>query len=369
MQYKITQEQELLRQTIGELTQSEITPLASKMDFESSVPSELNAKLPSFGLHGITIPTEFGGVGADFLSLVIAVEEVSKASGSLGARLSFHNAVVAEALIASTNSDLRSRQLRKLASGSLGAFSLDATAVSCRVVGDRLLLNGTIEFVMSAPSAGVFLILAKTIDGKNALVSFEREQTNVDSLRIGSPKKLLGMRATETASVTLRDLAVPKDSLVFELDRSGHALTQLHVRARLAVAAQALGIGQASLDAEVKYANERKQFNTKIGSFYAVRDFIAQDEIAVESARSVTYSVAAEIATLSTLSRDSAIAKISASTAAVQAARHSIRVHGGYGFVRDYPVERYLRDARATEIYIESNEALKSEIAGSMLEA
>ncbi len=138
-------------------------------------------------------------------------------------------------------------------------------------------------------------------------------------------------------------------------------------KSRLAVAAQALGIGQASLDAEIKYANERVQFNTKIGSFYAVRDFIAQDEIALETARSLTYSVASEIQTLATLSRDSAIAKVSSSNAAVQTARHSIRVHGGYGFVRDYPVERHLRDARGTQIYIESNEELKSQIAGSLL--
>lgn len=358
-----------MKQTIGELAESEIAPLASKMDFECSVPSELNAKLPSFGLLGITIPSEFGGVGADFLSLVIAVEEVSKASGSLGARLSFHNAVVAEALIASTNSDLRSRLLRKLASGSFAAFSLHPAVLRCRVVGDELLINGTVEFVMSAASADVFLVLAQTPDGKEVIVSFEKEQTRSNSLIIGASKQLLGMRATETASLTFRDLAVPKDSLVFEPDRTGQALTQLRARARLAVAAQALGIGQASIDAEVKYANDRKQFNTKIGGFYAVRDLIAQDEIAVECARSVTFSVASDIVKLPTLSRDSAISKIAASTAAVQAARHSIRVHGGYGFVRDYPVERYLRDARATEIYLESNEALKSEVAGSVLGA
>jgi alkylation response protein AidB-like acyl-CoA dehydrogenase len=369
LKYKITQEQELLKQTIGELAQSEIVPIASKIDWEASVPKNLNEKLPAFGLLGITIPQEFGGVGADFLSLVIAVEELSKASGSLGAQVSFHNAVVAEALVASVKSELRSKLLPKLASGSLGAFSLDPKAISCKIDNEKLLLNGTAEYVMSAASAGIYLVLAETGDKRKVIVCFERDEASGDSFVVGSPKKLLGMRASDTTSVTFRDLELPKEYLVFDLEKTEHALSQLFARARLAVAAQAIGIGQASIDAEVKYANERKQFNAKIGSFYAVRDFIAQDEIAIESARSLTYSVASEISTISTLGRDSAIAKVSASTGAVQAARHSIRVHGGYGFVRDYPVERYLRDARATEIYIESNEALKSEIAGFMLGA
>ncbi len=135
----------------------------------------------------------------------------------------------------------------------------------------------------------------------------------------------------------------------------------------MAVAGQALGIAQASLDAAIKYSNERSQFNKKIGSFYAVKDYIAQDEIAIQSARSITYSASSEVLSSPTLQRDTSIAKVSSSNAAVQAARHSIRVHGGYGFIRDYPVERYLRDARATQIYIESNEALKEQIAGSLL--
>ncbi|MDG6924374.1 MAG: acyl-CoA/acyl-ACP dehydrogenase [Nitrososphaerota archaeon] len=144
-------------------------------------------------------------------------------------------------------------------------------------------------------------------------------------------------------------------------------MQQITAKARLIVAAQALGIGQASLDAAIKYSNERSQFKTTIGSFYAVRDFIAQDEISLQSARSITYSVADEISLFQTPMRDSAIAKIAASDAAVSASRHSIRIHGGYGFIRDYQVERYLRDARATQIYIESNEALKGDIAGSLL--
>jgi alkylation response protein AidB-like acyl-CoA dehydrogenase len=369
LKYKLSQEQELLKQTIGELAQSEIIPIASKIDWEASVPKDLNEKLPAFGLLGITVPQEFGGAGADFLSLVISIEELSKASGSLGAQVSFHNAVVVEALVASGNSNLRSKLLPKLASGSLGAFSFDQEAISCRIENERLILNGTAEYVMSATSAGIYLVLAEAGKNRKVIVCFERQDAKNDSFVVGTPKKLLGMRASDTASIAFHDLELPKECLVFDVEGSDHALSRLLARARLAVAAQALGIGQASIDAEAKYANERKQFNTKIGDFYAVRDFIAQDEIAIESARSLTYSVASEISTTSTLGRDSAIAKVSASTGAVQAARHSIRVHGGYGFVRDYPVERYLRDARVTQIYIESNEALKSEIAGYALGA
>jgi alkylation response protein AidB-like acyl-CoA dehydrogenase len=363
----MSQEQELLRQTISEMAQSEIVPLASKIDWEGNVPEDLRRKLPGFGLLGITIPQEFGGAGADFSSLVLAVEELSKASGSLGAQVSFHNGIVAEALIASTNNGLRNRLLPKLASGVFGACCLEPnTGISCRVGGGKVLLSGRSEYVMSAASAGVFLVLAKKNDGGRVLVCFSIDDAK-GNVEVGPTKKLLGMRAADTASVTLHNLELSLDAMVFEPERIDGSLAQLFARSRLAVAAQALGIGQASLDAEIKYSNERSQFKTKIGSFYAVRDFIAQDEVSIQNARCVTYSVASQVSTLATVSRDSAIAKVSSSNSAVQAARHSIRVHGGYGFVRDYPVERYLRDARATQIYIESNESLKSQIAGSLL--
>ena len=356
-----------MQQTIRELAQTEISPLASKIDWEQNVPASLLEKLPAFGLYGITIPQEYGGAGADFLSLVLATEELSKASGSLAAQISFHNAVVSEALVASANSGLKSRLLPKLASGLLGAFSLDPkSTISCKVESDGILLNGASEYVMSATNAGVFLVLAKLSDGNKAIVCFSKEDV-ASGFNSGPAKKLLGMRASQTASISFSNAKLPLESLVFDVKETSSALSQLLVRSRLIVAAQALGLAQASLDAAIKYSNERKQFNTKIGSFYAVKDVIAQDEIAIQSARSITYSVAMELLSNPSLQRDSAIAKVSASNAAVQAARHSIRVHGGYGFVRDYPVERFLRDARATQIYIESNEALKSEIASSLI--
>jgi hypothetical protein len=366
LQYKLSQEQDLLKQTIGELAQSEISPVASNIDWEAKVPDSLLEKLPSFGLFGITIPQEYGGAGADFLSLVLATEELCKASGSLGAQISFHNAVVCEALTAS-NSGLKSRLLPKLASGTLGAFSLDPkSTISCDVEKDGILLNGSSEYVMSAASAGIFLVLAKMKDGNKALVCFSKKDAT-SGLEVGPVMKLLGMRASQTAGISLHNTKLPTECLVFDIHQTGSALTQLLVRSRLIVAAQALGLAQASLDSAIRYSNERSQFNTKIGKFYAVKDMIAQDEIAIQSARSITYSVSSELLSNTSLQRDSAIAKVSASNSAVQAARHSIRVHGGYGFVRDYPVERYLRDARVTQIYIESNEALKGEIASSLV--
>lgn len=367
LQYKLSQEQDLLKETISELALSEISPLASQIDWDAKVPDSLLEKLPSYGLYGVTIPQEFSGAGADFLSLVLVTEELCKASGSLGAQISFHNAVVSEALVATSNSGLKNRLLPKLASGTLGAFSFDPkSTISCRIEKDQIFLTGTSEYVMSAASAGIFLVLAKMSDGNRIMVCFSKEESN-QGLEVGPVKKLLGMRASQTASIHLHNLKLPLEAIVFDPMKSGKALEELIVRSRLIVAAQALGIAQASLDSAIKYSNERSQFNTKIGSFYAVKDFIAQDEIAIQSARSITYSVASELLSGSSVQKDSAIAKVSASNAAVQTARHSIRVHGGYGFVRDYPVERFLRDARATQIYIESNEALKGEIAGNLL--
>lgn len=388
MTYELTQEQQILRETIHDFSQSEIAPLASKIDWECKVPQDLLAKLPQLGLFGITIPTEFGGAGADFLSLVITIEEVSRASGSLGAQLSFHNAVVCEALSSSTNSRLKENLLPKLASGSLAAFDFSmldqedkAKGIQCKLDGSDLVVSGSSDYVMNAASAGVFLILGNLVDGsprtgkteneaKRVLFAFAKDQASQSSsatFRVGEAKKLLGMRASDTAKISFENLKLPLESLVFDISKVSESLDSLLARVRLAVAAQALGIGQASIDASVKYANERSQFNTKIGNFYAIQDMIASDAVDVETARSLTYLTAQEIKTSNTLTRDSAIAKIASSNAAVRASKHAIRVHGGYGFTRDYPVERYARDAKLTLVYPESNEDLKSLVAKSLL--
>lgn len=380
MTYELTQEQQILRETIRDFAQSEIAPLASKIDWECKVPEELLAKLPQIGLFGITVPSELGGAGADFLSLVIAIEEVSRASGSLGASLSFHNAVVCEAL-ASGNSKLRETLLPKLATASLGAFDFSTVhqgakskQVLCKVEGSDLIVNGSSDYVMNAASANIFLVLgnlegtADANEPERVIFAFSKEQVSKkEEFVVGEPKRLLGLRASGTAKISFNKLELPLQSLVYEVSKVKQPLRALLARANLAVAAQALGIAQASLDASVKYANERSQFNTKIGNFYAVQDMIASDSVDLETARALTYLTAQEINTTSTLERESSIAKISSSNAAVRASRHAIRVHGGYGFTRDYPVERFARDARLTQIFTEINEDLKAQVAKSLL--
>ncbi len=364
----LTQEQELLQGTVREFSRDEIAAVASKIDSDSKVPDGLFQKLPELGLYGIIIPTEYAGAGADYLSLLLAVEELSKVSGSLGARVSFHS-VVCDTLKASSNEVLKASFLPRLAGGTLAAFSVDPkSSISWRKNGGgELILEGVSEYVMNADAAGIFLVLARANDGTGMLVCFDKEEAG-DSMEIGAPKKLMGMRGSGTGGISLRGLKLPNSSLVCDPAAISNGLERLLIAARLGVAVQALGIAQASLDEEVRYANERSQFNTKIGRFYAVQDFIATDEISVDTARSLTYNVASQPLSEESAKRRSCVAKISASNAAVQAARHSIRVHGGYGFVRDYPVERYLRDARATQLFLEPNEALKAKIAGDLLQ-
>jgi alkylation response protein AidB-like acyl-CoA dehydrogenase len=371
--YELTQEQQILRETVREFAQSEIVPLASKIDWEGKVPSELVTKLPTLGLFGITVPTDFGGAGADFLSSLVACEEVSKASGSLGAQISFHNAVVCESLIASSNANLRQTLLRKLASGSLGAFDFSSARrqskqVHCKIEQSELVVSGSSEYVTNAADASVFLVcgLLEGTKADKVMFAFSKDQVP-DAFSVGEAKKLLGMRASGTASISFNKLALPLESLVCEISQTNDYLNQLLARSRLAVASQALGIGQAAIDASLKYASERSQFNTKIGNFYAVQDMIASSAIELETARSLCYVTSSEIRTSASLLRDSAIVKVAASNAALKAGRHCVRVHGGYGFTRDYPAERYMRDARLTQIYTETNEELKSLIARSLL--
>ncbi len=375
MTYELTQEQQILRETIRDFVQSEIVPIASEIDRNCTVPEHLFTKFPHLGLLGICIPTEFGGAGADFLSLVIACEEIAKGSGSIGAQLSFHNAVVCEALIATANTTLKQALLPKLASGTLGAVDFSAARkpkqINCVIEGSELVVSGSSEYVMSASRAGIFLMCG-TLPGPSndqVLFCFSRDQAKSanDAFSTGEPRKLMGMRAAGTASVSFHDLRLPLHTLVCEVTNSRDYLDQLLARSRLAVASQALGIAQASIDAEVKYAKERTQFDSKIGNFYAVQNMIAGDAVDVETARYTCYLTASEIRTSKSLDKDSAIAKIAASNAAVRAARSAIRVHGGYGFTRAYPVERFARDARLTQIYTETNEDLKSLVARSLL--
>jgi alkylation response protein AidB-like acyl-CoA dehydrogenase len=379
--YELTQEQQILRETIRDFAQSEILPLAAKIDWERRIPNELLGKLPRLGLFGITVPSEFGGVGADLLSFVVAIEEVSKASGSLGASLSFHNAVVCEALASSTNTTLRQSLLPKLAEGRFGAFDFASiheenkmNHIVCKVEGSELVVNGRSEYVVNADLAEVFLVLgnldrdrAQNDPLENVLFAFSKHQVASRQFVVGEPKKLLGMRATGTARISFNNLRLPLQSLVYEIHKTKEAINSLVARSNLAVAAQALGVSQASIDASVKYAGERSQFNTKIGNFYAVQEMIASDMIDLETSRAQTYMSAQRINDSPIYLRDSAIAKVSASNGAVRASRHAIRIHGGYGFTRDYPVERFARDARLTQIYSVSNEDLKALIARSLL--
>lgn len=369
MDYALTQDQQLLQETVREFAREEIAPSAAKMDWEAKIPAEIFGKLPSLGLYGLTVPAEYGGAGADFFSLLLVTEELSRISGSLGARVSFHNAVVCDSIASSENAELKEALLPKLVSGGLGAFVIDPRAsIEGLIEGNDIVLNGASQHVANADSAGVFLILARMKEGAQSLVSFAIDRSReTPGIAVSAPEKLLGMRAAGTARVEFRDFRLPINSILFDTTKAAAAVRRIWTRSRLAVAGQALGIGQAALDAATSYANERSQFNTRIGKFYAVQDFIAADHIALEAARLLTYRTAMEIDRSPGAERDSAVAKVSASNAAVQAARHSIRIHGGYGFIRDYPVERYLRDARVTQSYIESNEALKARIAEALL--
>ncbi|HKW05354.1 MAG TPA: acyl-CoA dehydrogenase family protein, partial [Nitrososphaerales archaeon] len=173
MTLELSQEQQILQETVREFSQTEILPLASKIDLDCLVPKELTSKLPNIGLFGISVPSEFGGAGGDFLSLVIACEEVSRVSGSLGAQISFHNAVVCEALIASANTTLKAELLQSLASGTLGAFDFSSDTLrnhlTCKIKGNELVVNGASDYVTSAADAGVFLFAANlSEEGKRA---------------------------------------------------------------------------------------------------------------------------------------------------------------------------------------------------------
>lgn len=378
MAFELTQEQELFKETARDFADKEIATLASKIDSERRVPSDLLAKLSILGLLGVTVPSKYGGAGADFLSQIIVSEEVSRASGSLGLQVAFHNALVCDSILASKNENLKDTLLPKLVAGGCGAvdlFSLTAhdehrDGVSCEISGEGITLNGNLENVLSASDASVFLIVAGVSGSKdNVAVAFSKDELTGEGFTVGESKKLLGMRASGFSNIAFHSLKLSSNNLLFGSAIQSAVEGTLLTRSRLALASVALGVAQAAIDASVKYANQRMQFNRKIGSFYAIQDMIATSETEVQTARSLTYLASSRMQDSDdeSLARDSALAKISASLAAVNSARRAIRVHGGYGFMRDYPVERYARDARLTPIFLETNEELKSVLAASLL--
>jgi butyryl-CoA dehydrogenase len=377
MDFVLDDDHRALQHSVREFAQKEVAPGAAERDLRAEMPAELLRKLAELGLFGISIPEAQGGAGMKCLASTLVVEEISKACGGTGVLLSAHGSLCVEPIQAFGNAEQKARYLPKLASGeTIGCLSLtepgsgsDAGAATCRseLKSDGWHITGTKIFVTNGKEAGVMVLVAVTDPGepKRRLSAFIVEKPTA-GLRIGKLEKKLGIRCSSTAEFVFEDCVIPKENLLGERGRGLHvALTTLD-GGRIGIAAQALGIAQACLHESIKYAKMRVQFGVPIGKFQAIQNKIADMATSVEAARALTYRAASIKDAGGDYTQAAAMAKLFASEACSRAANHAVQVFGGYGYCNDYPVERYLRDAKITEIYEGTSEIHRLVIARSL---
>ncbi|RLF53785.1 MAG: acyl-CoA dehydrogenase, partial [Thermoplasmata archaeon] len=355
-----------------------IEPVADELDKSMEYPLSNVRKMGEMGLLGMLVPPEYGGAGADTLSFVLSVEEVSKADASHGLILSVQNTLVNLPILSFASEEVKREYLTRLARGEyIGGFALtergagtDASAITttARKEGDIYVLEGSKIFITSAPYARAFVVFAKTDPeaGHKGISAFL-----VDSkwrgVRVGEPLDKMGIRCSGQAEVFFKDVEVPSEHLLgSEGEGFKIALSTLD-SGRIGIGAQAVGIAQAALEEAVKYSKEREQFGRPIAKFQAIQWMIAEMATKVEAARLLVYRAALARDTQKRYSTEAAMAKYYASEVAREVTNFALQIHGGYGYTKDYKVERLYRDAKVTEIYEGTTEAQKMVISSSYL--
>ncbi|HDD60873.1 MAG: acyl-CoA dehydrogenase [Thermoplasmata archaeon] len=378
MDFRLTEAQELLVKSVKEFAEREIEPVADELDKSMEYPLSNVRKMGEMGLLGMLVPPEYGGAGADTLSFVLSVEEVSKADASHGLILSVQNTLVNLPILSFASEEVKREYLTRLARGEyIGGFALtergagtDASAIitTARKEGDIYVLEGSKIFITSAPYARAFVVFAKTDPeaGHKGISAFL-----VDSkwrgVRVGEPLDKMGIRCSGQAEVFFKDVEVPSEHLLgSEGEGFKIALSTLD-SGRIGIGAQAVGIAQAALEEAVKYSKEREQFGRPIAKFQAIQWMIAEMATKVEAARLLVYRAALARDTQKRYSTEAAMAKYYASEVAREVTNFALQIHGGYGYTKDYKVERLYRDAKVTEIYEGTTEAQKMVISSSYL--
>ncbi len=378
MDFELTDEQELIREAVREFAESELAPIAAELDRDHRFPEEILPKLADLNLMGMPYPEKVGGAGADYVSYVIAIEEISRACASTGIIVSAHASLATWPVYRFGTEAQKERYLSDMASGRrLGAFALtepaagtDAGAGTTTAVlsGDEYVLNGTKMFITNAPFAEVYIVFAKTdpAQGTRGMSAFIVEK-DTPGFSVGEAEHKLGIRGSSTPPIYFADCRVPKDALLGEEGSGFKIAMQTLDGGRIGVSAQALGIAQAALDASVAYAKERVQFGKPIATLQAIQWMIADMATAVDAARLLVYRAASCVDNGRPYSTEGAMAKLFASETATRVADRAIQIHGGYGYTESYPVERNYRDAKITELYEGTSEVQRMVISRSAL--
>ena len=378
MHFDFTEDQKLIQQTAREFAREEIAPTAVERDKNGIFPAEIVKKLGELGFLGMMVDPDYGGAGMDTLSYVLAMEEISKVDASVGVIMSVNNSLVTYGLQKYGSEHIKQKYLIPLAQGQqLGAFCLsepeagsDATSQTTEgvQVGDTWEITGTKNWITNGTSADVFLVVAQTDreKGYRGITTFVIEK-GAPGFEHGVKEDKLGIRSSDTCSLHFNKTPVPAENIVWEAGKGFNFAMDTLNGGRIGIAAQALGIASASLDAAINYSKQRKAFGHPIKDFQAIQFKIADMAMNLEAARLLTYRAAMLKDDHQKFVKEAAMAKLFASKVAVHNALEAIQIHGGYGYVREYLVERYLRDAKITEIYEGTSEVQHIVIARELL--
>ncbi|MEO0114578.1 MAG: acyl-CoA dehydrogenase [candidate division WOR-3 bacterium] len=379
MNFDLTENQKMIQDMVRQFAKTELEPKAAEIDRTGEFPMASIKKLAELGLMGMVIPEKYGGAGFDFVSLAIAVEEISRACGSTGVIVAVNNSLAAYTIYNFGTEEQREKFVRPLATGQkIGAFALTEPNVgsdpasletTARPEGDYYIVNGTKRFITNGGVGDIFLVFATTdkTKGYKGIIALIVEK-GTPGFTCGKHEDLLGLRATANCELIFEDCRVPKANL---LGQEGEgfkiALSALDV-SRIDIGAQAVGIAQAALDKSIQYAKERRQFGRPIAEFEMIQAKLAEMAMKIQAARLLTYYAAYQKDKgLPRFSLESSMAKLFASTIAVEVTKEAVQIFGGYGYSKDYPVERYYRDAKCMEIYEGTSEIQRIVIARNLL--
>ncbi|ELK49018.1 acyl-CoA dehydrogenase [Halobacillus sp. ACCC02827] len=377
MNFTLTEEQEMLRKMVGDFAKKEVEPTAAERDEEERFDRTIFNKMAELGLTGIPWPEEYGGIGSDFVSYVIAVEELSRVCASTGVTLSAHISLASWPIYKFGSEEQKKTFLQALASGEkLGAYALSepgagsdvsSMRTNAKLEGDHYVLNGSKVWITNGGVADIYVVFAKTdMDKGNKGISAFIVEKDTPGFTTGKKEKKLGIRSSPTTELIFENCRIPKGNLLGE-EGQGFKIAMMTLDGgRNGIAAQAVGIAQGALDEAVAYAKEREQFGKPIAALQGISFKLADMATEIEASRLLTYQAAYLESEGLPYSKASAMAKLFAGDTAMKVTTEAVQVHGGYGYTKDYPVERYMRDAKITQIY-EGTQEIQRLVIGRMV--
>jgi acyl-CoA dehydrogenase len=378
MRFELSDEQTMIRDAVRDFAQGEVAPKAGEIDHSNCFPFDLVRQAAELDLLGIVVPEEYGGTGLDHICFALFVEEIAAHSGTLAVILDVHTSVGTEPIVYFGNDTQKRKYLPKLAKGELlGAFALtepeagsDAANLKTAAVLDNgnWILNGTKTFITNVGVAGLYIVMARTneLPGARGISAFIVE-SDAPGLRCGEPMHKMGLRGSPTGELIFEDARVPEENLLGREGEGFKVAMKALDSGRIGISAQAIGLARGALDHAVAYARERRQFGQTIASFEGIQFMVADMATAIDAARLMTWQAAAACDRGDPFTELASMAKLFATDTAMSVTTDAVQILGGYGYIKEFPLERFMRDAKATQIYEGTNQIQRIVIARELL--